>query len=53
MRSHDIPVTWQEVVERDYEPWMGEHIRIDTAGQKIEQSLEALRRALAAGLRRL
>jgi predicted kinase len=53
MRSHDIPVTWQEVVERDYEPWMGVHIRIDTAGQKIEQSLEALRRVLPASLGRL
>ena len=53
MRSHDIPLTWREVVERGYEPWIGEHIRIDTAGQKIEQSLEALRQALPAGLGRL
>ncbi len=51
-RVAPIPVTWQEVVERNFEPWIGEHIRIDTAGQKIEQSLAALRRALAAELHR-
>jgi hypothetical protein len=39
-------------VERDYEPWIGDHIRIDTAGQNIEQSLAALRQALPAELRR-
>lgn len=53
MRSHDIQVTWQDAVERVYEPWMGEHIRIDTAGQKIEHSLAALRQAVSAGLGRL
>jgi predicted kinase len=41
-----FPLTWQEVVERDYEPWTGDHIRIDTAGQEIEQSFAALRQAL-------
>jgi hypothetical protein len=51
MRSHDIGVTWQEVVKREYEPWIGERIRIDTAGQKIEQSLAAVRQSLPAGLR--
>jgi predicted kinase len=44
-----IPVTWQQVVERDYEPWAGDRIRIDTAGQQIEQSFTALRQALQAG----
>jgi predicted kinase len=44
-----IPLTWQEVVERDYEPWTGDRIRIDTAGQQIEQSLAALRQVLPAG----
>ena len=53
MRSHDISVTWQEVLEREYEPWMGEHIRIDTAGQQIEQSLEVLRQALPPGVGRV
>jgi predicted kinase len=44
------PVTWQEVVERDYASWTGDHVRIDTAGQDIERSFAALREALPAGL---
>jgi predicted kinase len=52
MRVAPVQVTWQEVVERNFEPWIGEHIRINTAGQKIEQSLTALRQALPAELRR-
>ena len=51
-RVAPVQVTWQEVVERNFEPWIGEHIRINTAGQKIEQSLTALRQALPAELRR-
>jgi predicted kinase len=51
-RVAPIPVTWQEVVERNFEPWVGEHIRIDTACQNIEQSLAALWQMLPAGLRR-
>jgi hypothetical protein len=51
-RVAPVQVTWQEVVERNFEPWIGEHIRINTAGQKIEQSLTALRRALPPELRR-
>ena len=51
-RVAPIQVTWQEVVERNFDPWIGEHIRINTAGQKIEHSLAALRQALPAELRR-
>jgi predicted kinase len=51
-RVAPVPVTWQEVVDRHYEPWIGEHILIDTAGQKIEQSLATLQRALPVELRR-
>ena len=51
-RVAPVQVTWQEVVERNFEPWIGEHIRINTAGQKIEQSLIALRQALPAELLR-
>jgi predicted kinase len=40
------PCTWNEVAERAYEPWIRDHIRIDTAGQNIEQSFSALRQAL-------
>jgi hypothetical protein len=35
-------VTWEEVATREFESWVGDHIRIDTAGQKIEQSLASL-----------
>jgi hypothetical protein len=49
-RTTLIPVTWQKVNERDYEPWIGDHIRIDTAGQQIEQSFAALLKALRARL---
>jgi len=45
-RLADIPVTWNEVVTRDYEPWSGKHISIDTAGQDIAQSLATLLRLL-------
>ncbi len=45
-RTAPIPVTWPEVVNRDFEPWTGQHILIDTAGQKIEQSFAALLKAL-------
>jgi predicted kinase len=49
-RSAIVPVTWQEVVTRDYEPWIGEHLRIDTSGQTIDQSLAALWEMLPPGL---
>ncbi len=41
-----IPVNWEEVVEREFEPWIRDHILIDTAGQDIEWSFGALRNAL-------
>jgi predicted kinase len=50
-RTVDIPVTWHEVATRHYEAWAGEHIRIDTAGQSIEQSFAALQQMLPTQLR--
>jgi predicted kinase len=50
-RTALIPVTWQEVEARDFDPWTGDHIRIDTAGRDIEQSLAVLWQAMPAGLR--
>lgn len=38
--------TWAEVLNRDYAPWDTDHLIIDTAGQTVEQSGEALRLAL-------
>src|SRR5690349_14179770 len=49
-RSIDIPglrpPEWEEVVEREYEPWERERVLVDTAGQAPEQSLDALLRDL-------
>ena len=45
-RVSDIPgvtgPTWQEVIDRDYRAWERDHIVLDTAGQTIEQSVNAL-----------
>ncbi|GGV90102.1 AAA family ATPase [Streptomyces massasporeus] len=45
-RSVDIPdlplPDWQQVLNRDYEPWNREHLVIDTAGQDRQQSLALL-----------
>lgn len=41
------PPTWQEVVERQYQPWNREHIVIDTAGRSVAESVKELREALA------
>ncbi|MEV1168935.1 AAA family ATPase [Nonomuraea sp. NPDC049784] len=49
-RSIDIPdlrpPTWQEVVDREYEPWDREHIVVDTSAQTPEESLGVLLRSL-------
>lgn len=42
--GHILP-TWQEVCEREYEPWEAD-IVIDTAGQGIEASVSELRERL-------
>jgi predicted kinase len=45
-REVDVPglvaPTWQEVIDRDYEPWDAPHIVIDTAHRTPEESLEEL-----------
>lgn len=45
-RSIDIPdlplPNWQQVLERDYEPWDREHVVIDTAGQDPKESFALL-----------
>jgi predicted kinase len=38
--------TWEQVVNREYEPWDRPHLVIDTAGQTVEQSLAVLQRLL-------
>ncbi len=34
--------TWDQVLNRDYEPWRGDRLVIDTYGQSIAQSQQAL-----------
>ncbi|MET8450257.1 AAA family ATPase [Streptomyces sp. NPDC005209] len=52
-RSIDIPDLplpgWQQVVDREYEPWERERVVVDTAGQSPRQSLDMLLRGLAPG----
>ncbi len=44
--GHRLP-TWQEVVDRDYRPWDGERIVIDTARLSVEQSVRTILTAVA------
>jgi predicted kinase len=50
-RVADIPglslPTWDEVLARDYQPWVSRHILIDTAGRSAKDTVEGLRSALA------
>ncbi|MFJ9158940.1 AAA family ATPase [Streptomyces griseoviridis] len=39
----DLPLPdWQQVLNRDYEPWDREHLVVDTAGQNPRESLALL-----------
>ncbi|MGD1849645.1 MAG: AAA family ATPase [Cyanophyceae cyanobacterium] len=38
--------TWQDVLSRNYEPWSGDRLIVDTAGKTIEDSVTALLRQL-------
>jgi predicted kinase len=41
------PLAWQEVVDRQYDPWNRERIVLDTAARSVEDNVRALREALA------
>jgi predicted kinase len=45
--GHRVP-TWQEVVDRDYHPWQGDRLVIDTSFLRVEQSVKLIR--LRAGV---
>jgi predicted kinase len=51
-RSSDIHglklPTWQDVIDREYQPWDGKHIVIDTAGKSATDSVRELRRKLVS-----
>ena len=38
--------TWQEVIDREYQPWDGERLVIDTAHMPVAESVRMIRRAL-------
>ncbi|MEM6503363.1 MAG: AAA family ATPase [Cyanobacteria bacterium P01_C01_bin.89] len=38
--------TWQDVVSREYEPWSGDRLTIDTAGKTVDVSVAALLKQL-------
>ncbi|OKH18435.1 hypothetical protein [[Limnothrix rosea] IAM M-220] len=39
--------TWQDVINREYDPWSGDRLIIDTAGQSIDESVTTLLKALS------
>ena len=39
--GHSLP-TWSEVVERDYRPWEGERLIIDTARCDVRQNVQSI-----------
>jgi predicted kinase len=49
-RTVDIPdlrlPTWQDIVDREYEPWTGAHVVLDTAGRSVPDCVAELRKAL-------
>lgn len=40
--GHRLP-TWQDVVDREYQPWQTERLVIDTAVVRVEQSVKLIR----------
>lgn len=44
--GHKLP-TWPDVLERDYRPWDGERIVIDTARLNVEQSVRTILSAVS------
>ncbi|MFF4803820.1 hypothetical protein ACFY1U_36470 [Streptomyces sp. NPDC001351] len=52
-RSVDVPdltsPDWQQVVNREYEPWDRERVVVDTAGQEPRVSLAELLARLRSG----
>ncbi len=42
-----VPPTWQEILDREYEPWPDDRIVIDTAGRDIATCVRELRTWIA------
>jgi predicted kinase len=46
--GQSIPLTWQAVIERHYDPWDRPHITIDTARRTIESAFGELRSQISS-----
>ena len=40
------PPTWQEICDREYEPWGRDHVVVDTAGRPVEECVAEVRKAI-------
>jgi predicted kinase len=47
LEGHALP-TWQQVCAREYAPWDGPRLVVDTARQGVEEALEAMAASVAA-----
>jgi predicted kinase len=48
IEARDSRLRWADVLQREYDPWDGRRLILDTAGQTVHQSYSALRRLLKA-----
>jgi predicted kinase len=44
--GHKLP-TWQDVLDRQYEPWHREHLTVDTANMSVSQAVHSIMEHLA------
>ena len=44
--NHQLP-TWQTVITREYEPWLNDHLVIDTATVSIDTAVQIIQQHLA------
>ena len=47
LEGHRLP-TWQDVLDREYEPWTRDRIVVDTAGRPVDPCVDALLARLSA-----
>jgi predicted kinase len=38
--------TWQQILDREYEPWVGEHMVVDTAGRSLDSCVAQVRQEI-------
>ena len=50
--GHNLP-TWENVLDRQYDPWESEHLVVDTANVSIKQAVEAISLRLSMPLQKI